>query len=81
MAEAKTHEDPDRITAARNASGEIEAILNMLQRERALDTPEFDRFLLPTMLRRIHALNSVVMSVLADDDDRETEELEQVVYG
>lgn len=69
-----------RAKVALNASYEISAIVNMLQREQVADTSEF-YLLLPSMLRRIYALNGVVMSVVGTDDGREIEEMQDLVCG
>lgn len=60
----------------------IEAQLNMLGREFIArpDGEAFDLVLMRT-LRDIKALNSVVISVLADDHLRDVAEMQMVVFG
>ncbi|MGS0756206.1 hypothetical protein ACVBEH_17125, partial [Roseateles sp. GG27B] len=55
-----------------------DALLRMLQREVGNDG--FD-FLLEQALIRALDLNSVVLSVLGGDDDRDTHEMNQRVHG
>jgi len=75
------HVEDSRVGVACSASYEIEVIVQMLQRERS-EFPEFEfDILLSSMLRRISSLNSVIMSVVSGDDDRDTEEMQQVVHG
>ncbi|MFZ4478661.1 MAG: hypothetical protein ACOYNZ_02065 [Rhodoferax sp.] len=72
----------ERHTLALDVAGEIEASVNMLIREMQAnsDAHSFD-LILNTTLRRIRAVNSVSISVLSGDDDRTTEEMQEVVHG
>lgn len=79
---AKNHSDSEqnlKTGVALNASYEISVIVGMLQRESERDSSDFD-ILLPSMLRRIDALNDVVMSAIGAGD-RNMEDLRQVVHG
>ena len=85
MATKKTNttqaQDQDlRKSLAYEAAGEIEGLLGMLRREIANDGDQVD-MIVGTTLRRIKALNSVVLSVLGDDDGRDTAEMYEVVCG
>ncbi len=73
----------DRTTYVRNliaheAATGADALLRMLQREVGNDG--FD-FLLEQVLIRALELNSVVLSVLGGDDDRDTHEMNNRVHG
>ena len=79
---AKNHADSEqnlKTGIAQAASYKISAITGMLQREHERDSSEFD-ILLPSMLRRIDALSSVIMAA-TDPEVREIEDLRQVVHG
>lgn len=80
-----TNADPaevkDRRDLANDAAGQIEALTDMLVREHAHASSEFSHHLLPQMLQRIKAVNSVILSVLGGDDERPTEELREVIHG
>ena len=66
---------------ALDAADEIDALVGILTREKARDKLEFDRVVLPTFLRRIVAVTSVIVSVLGGDVDRKTEEMRCVLHG
>ena len=74
-------EDKGRNAVASEAAGQIESLVRMLGREvvNEEDSEAFERTLLSS-LKRIHQLNSVVLSVLDGDDLRTTENMKQVVY-
>lgn len=79
---AKNHsasEQSLKAGVAQAAAYEISAIAGMLQREHGRDSSEFD-ILLPSMLRRIDALSSVIMAA-TDPEVRDIEDLRQVVHG
>ena len=68
--------DSDRLTIARHATGEVEALLRMLRRETdAEDDSNCHEVVLRSSLTRILALNSVIMSVIGMDDLRAVEEM------
>ena len=69
-----------RVMLAFNAAGEIEALLGVIAREKDRDSSEFD-YVLPTLLRRVQELNSVILSVIGGDHGRKTEEMRRVVCG
>ena len=71
----------ERRALAWDAAGQIEALTDMLERELAHGSSEFEYYLLPQMLKRIHSVNSVILSVLGGDDGRETEEMREVIHG
>ncbi len=71
----------ERRALAWDAAGQIEALTDMLERELDHGSSEFEHYLLPQMLRRIHSVNSVVLSVLSEDDGREIEEMRGVIRG
>lgn len=78
---AAAAENPERKQLVFHAAAEIEVLVDMLARERKRDdSPAFD-VLLSSMLRRIYALNSVILSVTGGDDERETEEMREVIHG
>lgn len=71
----------ERQALALDAAGQIEALVGMLKREQEQDSSEFGYYLLPPMLQRIKAVNSVILSVLGGDDGRKTEEMREVIHG
>lgn len=71
----------ERFGLAYDASGQIEAIANLLLREKDSATEEFENRILPPMLRRLKGLNSVILSALGDDNTRATTEMHAVVHG
>jgi hypothetical protein len=68
-----------RTVLAGEACAEIEALCSVLIRELQGVGPE--DYGLRGLVLRIKALNSVSLSVLGDDDNRETADMHQVVYG
>ena len=70
-----------RQALALDAADEIEALVGILTREKERQALEFERIVLPTFLRRIAAVNSVIVSVLGGDVDRKTEEMRCVLHG
>lgn len=70
----------DRMGAAREAIWQIDAMLAMLYREHQQEGECFD-LALSACMPRLRALASVVMSVVAGDDGRTTEEMREVVHG
>lgn len=64
------------------AAGGIETLVNVLMREmdNCEDERELERFT-RIALNKIHALNSVILSVKGHDDGRTTEEMSEVVHG
>lgn len=71
----------ERQRLALDAAGQIEALVGMLKREQEQDSSEFEHYLLPPMLQRLKAVNSVILSVLGGDDCRKTEEMREVIHG
>lgn len=67
-----------RMEMALHASFEVEAISRHLNRELPMEQPEYQH--LRALVVRILSLNSVVLSVL-DNDDRATEELHEILEG
>ena len=66
----------------RHASYEIDSITSILLREaRRGDSDRDLEHAAPAMLRRVQELTSVIMSVTGGDDERETEEMQEVVHG
>lgn len=72
-------DDIARGQIACDAAGEIEALVGMLRREIDNDCDQLLTIVQST-LRRIKDLNSVVLSVLADDANRDSDEMCEVVY-
>ena len=70
----------DRKALARNAAYEIDALTNIIAREHVRAGDDCT-LVLPSMMRRIKDLASVVMSVTGADDGRTTEEMHGVVFG
>jgi hypothetical protein len=68
----------DRVSVAREAIWQLDSLVNMLKREKDRECFEF---VLASTLIRMKELSSVVMSVIAGDDARETSEMEEVVHG
>lgn len=67
-----------RMEMALHASFEVEAITRHLNRELPMEQSEYQH--LRALVVRILSLNSVVLSVL-DNDDRTTEELHDIMEG
>lgn len=78
---AKTgHWSAERVRVAAQATYQIESLLYALRRElNSNDTP--DTHLLMSMTVRLKELNSVAMSMLDNDEVRETAEMRVVVQG
>jgi hypothetical protein len=68
-----------RTGLAREATAEIESLCTVLLRELSNVGPE--DYALRGMVIRVKDLNSVVMSVVCDDDARDTEEMHHAVHG
>lgn len=69
----------ERLDVALTASYEMEAISRHLNANLPMEQPEYLH--LRALVVRVLHLNSVVMSVLGGDDDRETEEMRGVTGG
>lgn len=80
LAHKQGHWTEDRIEVASQATHQIEAILCSLRRESQRDETIFLE-LLTSQLVRLKDLNSVAMSLLDGDHQRETREMQQVVFG
>ena len=72
-------EQSERQRAALSATFEMDAIARRLNGELPMEQPEYQH--LRALVVRIQQLNSVVMSVLGDDKDRNARELGAVVEG
>jgi hypothetical protein len=83
MAETSMHpEHVARREIAYHASGEVRALLNMLERERAHDDAQQDfSTILDTTLRRLRDLSDVLRAFVAEDDQPTTEQMCLTVYG
>ena len=77
----KAQDKGDRLTLARHASYEIDAIAKILLRAVNTDKDHEVEIVAPAMLRRVMDLSSVIMSVTGNDDSRTTEEMSEVVHG
>ncbi len=78
MADLSVDEKAKRLVLAFDATAEIEASTNLLK---GLLPDDVDSLPLKAMVRRIHALNSVIMSIVSGEDDRATSEMNGVVHG
>ena len=67
----------ERASLALDATYEIEAVLTMVKRALPADANCIG---IACLIRRIEDLNSVVMSALGADDNRDTEEMRAVVH-
>lgn len=67
----------ERMDTALEATWEIEAVAGCLLREIPTDA---DSLHLRCLLRRIHKLNSTIMSLMGDDN-HPTEDLRKIVHG
>lgn len=77
---AASHWSEERIEIARQASGQVESLLYMLHRESQGTDWSTDAAFESTLVR-IKQLNSVMMSMLSNDDLRETKDMRKVVHG
>lgn len=68
-----------RMDTALRATYEVDAIARHLNANLPMEQPEYQH--LRSLVIRIFDLNSVVMSVLGDDDERSTAEISRVVDG
>lgn len=80
---AKPHfskdQETERLDAALRATCEVDAIARHLNANLPMEQPEYQH--LRSLVIRIFDLNSVVMSVLGDDDCRSTAEMRGVLDG
>jgi hypothetical protein len=67
----------ERADLALNATYEIEVVVEMLKQNLPAD---MNCLGLACLVRRVQDLNSVIMSALGTDDNRETEEMRKVVF-
>ncbi len=71
----------DRADLALHVAYEISELTRVIGREIDSDDTAASEYLLPMLLRRLHEINSVAMSVLGSDDGRPTEEMHKVIHG
>ena len=69
----------EREELALHAACEVEMVARHLNGELPMEQPEYQH--LRALVVRVLKLNSVVMSVLGDDDGREIEDMRRVVEG
>lgn len=80
MSAKADHWSAERVRVAAQATHQIESLLYAFRRE-LKDTETPDTTLLMSMTVRLKELNSVAMSMLDNDEVRETAEMRQVVQG
>ena len=78
---AAGHRAAERVRLAAQATHQIESLLYALRRELNHEDASPDTTLMMSMVIRLKELNSVAMSMLDDDDLRETTEMKDVVWG
>lgn len=76
MANLTVEQKNERSNLALEATWGIEACIQLLRKEMPY---EVEHLALACLARRIQDLNSVIMSALGTDDNRETEEMRAVV--
>jgi hypothetical protein len=83
MADTTMHpEHTARSEIAFHASGEIAALLRMLERESNADEARQDySVILDSTLRRLRDLNRVVLAFIQEDEEPTTEQMCITVYG
>lgn len=76
MAELTVADKDERLRLALESSWQIEAIAGLINKE----LPDMAECVpLRVLVKRIDALNGVIMSALGDDENRATEEMTEVV--
>lgn len=77
MVELTAEDKSTRLQLAFDATAEIEGITVLLKEVLSTD---LDSLPIRALVRRVHELNSVIMSVVGGEDDRDFSEMKSVVH-